>query len=59
MTQYQPRVTGTIEKGFYALVVRIDADGQENVIHGYNGKHFATRAAGIKSAAKYIKNKCN
>jgi len=59
MMNYQPVVTGSKENGFYALVVRIDADGQENVLHGYKGRHFATREAGIKSATKYIKTKCN
>lgn len=58
MSKYLPKVTGSKENGFYALVVRVDADGQENVLHGYKGRHFATKEAGIKSAEKYIKSKC-
>lgn len=58
MSKYEPRVSGNVENGFYTLVVRIDKDGQENVIHGYKGRHFATREAGIKSATRYINTKC-
>jgi hypothetical protein len=54
MSKYEPKVTGTIENGFYTLVIRIDKDGQENVLTGYKGRHFSTREAGIKSAKKYI-----
>jgi len=57
MSQYQPRVSGNEKNGFYTLVVRIDKDGQENVLNGYKGRHFATREAGVKSANKYIQ-KC-
>lgn len=58
MATYKAKVTGNTENGFYALVVRIDSDGQENVIHGYKGRHFSTREAGVKSANKYISAKC-
>jgi hypothetical protein len=54
MSRHESRVTGTVENGFYALIVRIDKDGQENVIHGYKGRTFATREAGIKSTGKYM-----
>ena len=58
MNKYQPKVTGTVKNGFFALVVRIDADGQENVLHAYKGRHFSTKEAGIKSTTKYINTKC-
>lgn len=39
---------------FYALIVRIDRDGEQQVIHGYKGRFFATRKAAEKSTAAYI-----
>ena len=39
---------------FYAIIVRIDRDGQENVIHGYKGRFFKTRKAAEKSTNNYI-----
>ena len=53
-SRYEARVRGNEENGFYALVVRIDADGFEQVDPTYKGRHFDTRAAGIKSAEKHI-----
>lgn len=38
----------------YALIIRIDRDGEESVIHGYKGRHFKTRKAAERSTAKYI-----
>lgn len=58
MSKYEPRVSGNQDNGFYTLVVRIDRDGEENVCHGYKGRHFTTREAGLKSATKYINEKC-
>ena len=54
-TRHESRINGTTENGFYALIVRIDRDGQENVIHGYKGRTFATRTAAEKSTANYMK----
>lgn len=53
MNKYQSRISQN-NGSFYALVVRIDADGQENVLHGYKGRHFSTLPAAQKSTAKYI-----
>lgn len=53
MSTYQPRITKTTE-GFYALIVRVDGDGQESVIHGYKGRYFKTQKAAEKSTAAYI-----
>ena len=55
MSRHEARITGSNENGFYALIVRIDRDGQENVIHGYKGRTFTTRTAAEKSTAKYMK----
>jgi len=51
MNRYQARIN---QQTFYALIVRVDADGQENVIHGYKGRHFASLAAAQKSTSAYI-----
>ena len=53
MSNYQANITKT-SHGFYTLVVRIDKDGETNVVGHYKGRHFDTLAAGEKSAAKYI-----
>lgn len=45
---------------FYALIVRVDDDKTEHVIHGYKGRHFKTRKAAVKSTDSYIlKNELN
>ena len=54
MTTYRANISQTSDGSFYALVVRIDRDGFEQVIHGYKGRHFATRKAAEKSTANYI-----
>jgi predicted deacetylase len=54
MSKHEARITGNAENGFYALIVRLDKDGQESVIHGYKGRHFTTRARAEKSTAQYI-----
>lgn len=53
MTMYQARITQQ-ENSFYALIVRIDRDGEENVIHGYKGRFFASHRAAEKSTSNYI-----
>ena len=53
MTKYEARYyeqAGAI----YAIIVRIDRDGIENVIHGYS-RWFKTMAAARKSTEAYIK----
>jgi len=54
MSKYEPRITKDGTGEFFALIVRIDRDGQENVIHGYNGRHFKTLKAAQRSTEKYI-----
>ena len=53
MSKHEARISEN-SNGFYALIVRIDRDGQESVIHGYKGRHFATRQAAEKSTAKHM-----
>lgn|GEM_PF-5849454 len=54
MSKYESRITRNKDGEFYASIVRIDRDGQENVIHGYKGRHFATLNAAKKSTGAYI-----
>lgn len=54
MSKYKAVIT-TNDNMFYALIVRADKDGQENVIHGYKGRSFKTRKGTEKSTAKYLK----
>ena len=54
MSQYEARISKNVDGEFYALIVRIDRDGQASVIHGYKGRHFATMKAAKKSTDAYI-----
>lgn len=54
MSQHEARISPTPDNDFYALIVRIDRDGSENVDHGYKGRHFPTRPAAERSTSNYI-----
>jgi len=54
MRKYQANITKNADGEFYALIVRMDRDGQTQVIHGYKGRHFATLKAAEKSTSAYI-----
>ena len=54
MSKHESRITKNADGSFYALIVRIDRDGQESVLHGYKGRHFSTEKAATKSIAAYI-----
>lgn len=54
MSKYQAKITNTSDGSFYALIVRVDRDGEESVIHGYKGRHFSTMKAAEKSTSAYI-----
>ena len=58
MNRYQSRVKQNNEGSFFALIVRVDSDGSENVIHGYKARHFKTEKAAIKSTSNYIAKYC-
>lgn len=53
MSKYEARITKQADS-FYALIVRVDRDGEENVIHGYEGRFFKTMKAAQKSTSNYI-----
>lgn len=54
MSNYQPRINKEADGYFFALIVRVDSDGDERVIHGYKGRHFKTLAAAERSTARHI-----
>ena len=54
INRYQPRISKESASNFYALIVRVDSDGQESVIHGYKGRYFQTMKAATKSTINYI-----
>lgn len=57
MSQHFPKISKTADGDFYALVVRIDRDGQEQVVNGFGG-HYATEAKARKAAERFIATKC-
>jgi demethoxyubiquinone hydroxylase (CLK1/Coq7/Cat5 family) len=54
MSKYEARITENADGRFFALIVRIDRDGEECVIHGYNSRHFASRKAAEKSTSDHL-----
>ena len=58
MSNYQPVIKKNSDDLYYALVVRIDCDGEKNVINHYKGRHFKTEKAAIKSTTNYIAKYC-
>lgn len=52
MSKYEPRITKQ-DDSFYALVVRIDRDGEENVLHGFSG-FYKTEKSALRYANKFI-----
>jgi hypothetical protein len=51
---YKSAITENATNEFYALIVRVDRDGEEKVIHGYKGRYFKTRKAAERSTSNYI-----
>ncbi len=54
MSYYAPRFSENADGSVYALIVRVDPDGSENVIHGYAGRHFANQKNAVRSTTKHI-----
>ena len=53
MTTYESRIRKQ-DNEYYALIVRIDSDGEENVIHGY-ARWLKTRKGAERSTMNYMK----
>jgi len=58
MSNYKAIIRNSNES-FYALVVRVEADGFNRVCNGYKGRHFANRKNAERSTAKYIAQHCS
>jgi len=54
MSNYKAKITRDSEGRFFALVVRVDFDGQESVTNDYQCRHFKTEAAALRSTDRYI-----
>ena len=56
MSRYESRISGKdVDGDFYALIVRVDYDGEETVINGFKGRYFKTRRRAILATTNYIK----
>lgn len=51
---YKPSITKNKDGSFYALVVRVDADGTETVCRFPAGKHFKTEKGAIRFTTRHI-----
>ena len=54
MSNHEAVITKNAYGEFYALIVRVDFDGEKNVIHGYKGRHFKTEKSALKSTTNFI-----
>lgn len=59
MSKYLPKISTSKDGAVFALIVRVDRDGEENVIHGYKGRSFKTEKAALKSTTAYITKHCS
>lgn len=50
---YTPNITKNSDGSFYALVVRVDYDGERQVVHGFS-RHFKTEKGALKSVNAFI-----
>lgn len=51
MTRYEARIN---QSSLYTMVVRVDADGQEQVDPSFSARHFSTMAAAKRAADRHI-----
>ena len=53
MSQYIAKISAQ-QDSFYALVIRVDYDGEQQVENTYKGRSFKTRKAAEKSTSDFI-----
>jgi len=58
MSNYQPVIRKSNDGSFYALIVYVESDGEQRVIHGYNSRYFKTKKAALKSTNNHIAKFC-
>ena len=51
---YKSAITKNKDGSFYALVVRVDKDGEETVCSFPAGKHFKTEKGALRFTARHI-----
>ena len=56
---HKPNITANKDGSFYALVVRIDSDGEQSVLNHYQGRYFKSLKAAQKSTSNYIEKYCS
>lgn len=54
MSDYQARISNTADGDVYAMVVRVDRDGEQQVDATFRARHFATRAKAERAIAKHL-----
>lgn len=54
MSNYKANIRADGTGDYYAMIVRVDHDGSEQVIHGYKGRYFKTRKAAERSTANHM-----
>ena len=54
MSNYKPFTSTRKDGSTFALVVRVDRDGETNAVHGYAGRYFKTEKAAIRSCERWI-----
>jgi len=58
MSKHEARLTTYKDGTVYAMIVRIDRDGEESVITTYKARHFTNRTRAERSTAKYLNEHC-
>jgi len=58
MSNHIAKILKNNEGSYYAYIVRVDYDGEESVIYGYDGRHFQTRKGAERSTSSYISKHC-
>jgi hypothetical protein len=53
-SRHEARYTTNQDSRTFALIVRIDRDGEEQVIRGFEGRHFASRKNAERAVAKHF-----
>lgn len=54
MARYEPRITHRSAGSVFAMVVRIDEDGEEAVDIGFKPRHFTTEKRAMQSIRRYL-----
>jgi hypothetical protein len=56
MTTYQAKIRNTADNLFFAMVVRVDQDGEQDVVSGFQPRHFSSLKAAEKATQKFLAN---